>query len=108
MGAYTPGRPKKYRQSDSKDKKPPQKPGEYRIRNKEGNVAYVGETNNIQRRMEEHRRSGKLGKDETFEYKVADGRSTSATRREHERKKIEQHKPERNQRAGGGGRPARR
>lgn len=104
MGIYSSGRMKKYRQGDGKEKLPPNKPGEYRIRNGNGAVVYVGETCDINRRMNEHRRSGKFGKDESFEYQVADGRSTSSTRREHERKKIEQHNPERNKRAGGGGR----
>ena len=42
----------------------------------------------------------------TFEYKVADGRSTSKTRREHEKQKIEQHKPSLNKSKGGEGRKA--
>lgn len=106
MSVYSPGRMKKYRQGDGKEKMPPKKAGEYRIRNSSGIVVYVGETCNIYRRMNEHKNSGKFGKDESFEYHVADGRSTSVTRREHERRKIEQHKPERNSRAGGGGRQA--
>lgn len=39
-----------------------------------------------------------------FEYKVADGRSTSKTRRVHEKQKIEQHKPSLNKSKGGEGR----
>lgn len=42
----------------------------------------------------------------TFEYKVADKRSTSKTRRKHEQKKIEQHNPKLNKSKGGEGRPA--
>ncbi len=44
----------------------------------------------------------------TFEYKVADGRSTSKTRRSHEQKKIEQHKPTQNKSKGGEGRIAKK
>jgi hypothetical protein len=44
--------------------------------------------------------------DYTYEYKVADGRSTSNTRRVHEQKKIEQHKPSLNKSKGGEGRKA--
>lgn len=42
----------------------------------------------------------------TYEYKVADGRSTSKTRRKHEQKKIAQHKPPLNKSKGGEGRKA--
>lgn len=42
----------------------------------------------------------------TFEWKEADGRSTSKTRRSHEQKKIEQHKPILNKSIGGEGRIA--
>ncbi len=44
----------------------------------------------------------------TFEYKVADGRSTSKTRREHEQEKIKQHDPALNKSRGGEGRPAKK
>ena len=44
----------------------------------------------------------------TFEYKVADGRSTIRTRREHERKKIKQHNPVLNKSKGGEGRLAKK
>lgn len=40
----------------------------------------------------------------TFEYKVADQRSTSTTRRVHEQQKIAQHKPPLNKSKGGEGR----
>lgn len=63
MGIYKPGRPSKYNPSSGSGCKPPSKPGEYRIRDDEGNIVYVGETNNLNRRMQEHIRSGKLKKD---------------------------------------------
>lgn len=44
----------------------------------------------------------------TFEYKEADRRSTSKTRREHEQEKIKQHKPILNKSVGGEGRPAKK
>lgn len=43
---------------------------------------------------------------DTFEYKIADRRSTSRTRREHEQEKIVQHKPALNKSIGGEGRIA--
>ena len=86
----------------------PQKPGAYRARNrKTGKVDYHGETNNLQRRHGEHKRAGAKhanSKTHDLEYKVADGRSTSKTRREHENRKINQHRPKYNKRKGGGGR----
>ncbi len=63
MGIYRPGRPQKYNPSTKKGHMPPSAPGEYRIRDDAGNIVYVGETNNLKRRMQEHIRTGKLKKD---------------------------------------------
>ena len=109
MGIYKPGRPAKYDPASDKSPKPPAKAGEYRIRSAGGEIVYIGETNNIRRRTAEHMRRGRLkpGADGcTVEYKVADGRSTSSTRRVHERQKIAEHKPRQNKSKGGEGRPA--
>ena len=81
-------------------------PGEYRIRDADGDITYIGMTNNIQRRMGEHVRSGKISSGGSFEYKTADGRSTSRTRGIHEQAKIKQHDPPLNKSKGGEGRPA--
>lgn len=110
MSVYKPGRPNKYNPTTGVGQKPPAKPGEYRIRDVDGLITYIGETNNLARRTGEHIRSGKLsigqaGAD-SIEYKIADGRSTSNTRREHERQKIAQHQPSLNKSKGGEGRPA--
>lgn len=43
---------------------------------------------------------------EHFEWKEADGRSSSLTRREHEKEKIKEHKPLLNKSGGGEGRIA--
>lgn len=43
-----------------------------------------------------------------FEYQVADGRATTKTRGEHERKKIKQHSPALNKTKGGEGRPTKK
>lgn len=110
MAIYKPGRPTKYNPTTDVGQKPPASPGEYRIRNGEGSIVYIGETNNLARRTKEHIRSGKLptgeGCNSTIEYKVADGRSTSRTRREQEQQKIAQHNPLLNKSRGGEGRPA--
>lgn len=110
MSAYRPGRPFKYCPETNQGSRPPSVPGEYRIRSQSGALLYVGETCDLNRRMREHVRSGKLptgaGGQGTFEYMVADGRSTSRTRRAHERAKIAQHNPPLNRSKGGEGRPA--
>lgn len=110
MSMYKPGRPSKYNPTTQSGSKPPAKAGEYRIRDREGNITYIGETSNLQRRMNQHLYNGKMsgGQNEggTFEWKLADGRSSSATRREHERRKIEQHSPSLNRSRGGEGRVA--
>lgn len=108
MGIYKPGRPNKYNPSTAGSSRPPSSPGEYRIRDNSGQMCYIGETCNLNRRANEHKRTGKLSEGSTFEYKVADGRSSSATRREHERCKIAQHNPTLNRSSGGEGRIATR
>ena len=75
-------------------------------------IAYVGETNDLRRRMGEHLHHGKLAQPETrggtLEWKTADGRSTSRTRRQHEQAKIARHDPPLNRSIGGEGRIAAR
>lgn len=112
MGIYKPGRPNKYNPSTGSGKKIPALPGEYRIRDGNGIITYIGETNNLARRASEHIRSGKLPADRqsksTIEYKVADGRSSSHTRRIHEQVSIQKHQPFLNRSKGGEGRPAKK
>ena len=90
---------------------PPNAPGIYRFICKlTGRVDYIGEASDIARRIVTHLRSTKPVSIEThhIEWQAADGRSTSRTRREHERAKINKHKPRLNKRGGGGGRRANR
>lgn len=103
MGIFKRGRPSR--------QEPPDKPGIYYFRNKvTKKVDYVGETKNLKRRKKQYlaaKTSKKLDLEvHWFEFKVADGRSTSRTRRQHESSKIDRHKPRLNQRSGGGGRLA--
>ena len=58
MSIYKPGRPSKYNPTTGVGGKPPAKPGEYRIRDAGGSIAYLGETNMLARRTGEHIRSG--------------------------------------------------
>ena len=106
MGIYKPGRPSKHNPSTGGGSKPPSSPGEYRIRDTSGQLCYIGETCDLNRRANEHRRTRKLASGSTFEYKVADSSSTSVSRREHERNKIAQHNPIMNRSSGGEGRIA--
>ena len=103
MSIFRRGRPSR--------QEPPNRPGIYRFRNKlTGQVDYIGETVNIARRIVVHLRSPKpVSRDTHYvEWQAADHRSTSRTRRERERVKINKHKPRLNKRSGGGGRRARR
>jgi len=107
MSIYKPGRMAEAR-TDGGGAEPPSTAGEYRILDSERNVSYIGETNNLARRMKEHRRSGKLCDGYRFAWQAADGNSTSNTRREHEREKIKKHSPPMNKSKGGEGRTARK
>lgn len=110
MSIYKPGRPFKYVPATQKGKKPPEKAGMYRIRSPQGRMLYIGETCNLARRIREHIRSGKISMDQRcasiVEYQIADSRSTSQSRRIHERQKIARYKPCLNKSCGGEGRNA--
>lgn len=109
---YKPGRPFKYTPATGRGSKPPAQPGLYRIRDGGGRILYIGETCSLSRRIREHIRSGKISMNPTdrfyVEYQIADRRSTSRSRRAHERKKIRRHRPAWNRSAGGEGRVAAR
>ena len=94
MFPYKAGRPFRYDPAAKKGKTPPACPGEYRIRNARRELQYIGETNDLSRRMKEHIASGKLPLDgSVFDYMPADGRSASRTRRAHEQRSIKKHAP---------------
>lgn len=60
MCTYRPGRPIKYNPTTGAGTKPPSKPGEYCIHDGAGKIVYIGETNDLARRLTEHIRNGKL------------------------------------------------
>lgn len=103
MSIYHAGRPCKFDPNSHRGSQPPKAAGEYRIRDASGKIAYIGESNDLNRRMHEHMRAGRLSGG-TFEWQKADGRSTSNTRRSHERIKIARHLPYMNKSRGGEGR----
>ena len=106
MGIYKPGRMAETHAGGGGSKAPPPAAGEYRILDSDRNVTYIGETNNLYRRMGEHRRTGKFHNGCRFAWQTADGRSTSHTRRKHECEKIKKHSPAMNKSRGGEGRKA--
>ena len=102
MGIFKRGRPSR--------QKPPTSPGMYTFRNrKTGERDYIGETSNLKLRVAKHLALGAVSLvTHVVEWKLADGRSTSKTRRAHERRMIDRHDPPLNRRRGGGGRKASR
>lgn len=107
MQLYKSGRPTEVKPLEAKKTSVPNAKGEYRIINSENReVEYIGYSNNLNRRMKEHIRTGKINSQNSiFAYKVADGRASRNSLAEHETQKIKQHNPAMNQRAGGAGRP---
>ena len=108
MGIYGRGRPKRWDPFTGQGSNPPSAPGEYRIRDSSGKVKYVGETNNIRRRIGEHMKKGKLKElgEGTVDWMVASKSSDSSARRDHEKKSISKYSPDLNRSRGGEGRPA--
>ena len=104
-GVYRPGRYTNVKPGE----KVPTKPGAERyVSKKTKKVVYQGESSNLRSRISKQK-SDKMPYTRgnyQAQYKVADGRSTSNTRRKHEEAKIQQHRPKFNKRAGGGGRKA--
>ena len=107
MALYKPGRAKELHPLADSSQRPPKAKGEYRILN--GNTkkpVYIGVSKDLDRRMHEHIKSGKINEQNSiFAFKVADGRASQKRINDHERVKIDKHSPELNQRAGGAGRP---
>lgn len=107
MSLYKPGRAKELHPFDGGGQRPPKAKGEYRILDGQSKKpVYIGVSKDLDRRMHEHIKTGKLNEQNSiFAYKVADGRASQQRLNEHERAKIKKHSPELNQRAGGAGRP---
>jgi len=84
----------------------PTSPGAYRHRNKStGKVVYVGQTNNLRKRQQEHVRDGKLDTNKQYvQYGVAKRTVTKGHLRETEVVHIARHKPSGNTTKGGNGR----
>lgn len=91
---------------------PPREPGVYRFLSPGRTITYIGETNNLARRLYEHLYTGRFLEErgDTFAYQVQrrDSRCGSVERRVTEVAQILQHQPSGNRDDGGGGRIARR
>jgi hypothetical protein len=100
--ALGPGRPSR--------QKPPRIPGLYRIVSKDtGEILYIGKAQNLLRRMNEHLWAKKYQpKEHYFEWQPATRDGSEEDLYKHEKKKIEEHKPVLNGKAGGGGKRATR
>ena len=94
---------------------PPGTTGEYRIVNNEtGKPNYIGESGDLERRLNQHTRKGKArttDKSHLYDptkheivYQVAKPGASNEARREHEKRKIAEHAPAWNLDRGGSGR----
>lgn len=103
MGTYNRGRPSKFDPFSLDGRKPPKAPGEYRIKDSSNSIKYLGITNDLDRRMKEHKKTGKLSDGDKFEWMAANNTASYDDIRNHERIKIKQKNPYANQRQGGAG-----
>jgi hypothetical protein len=84
----------------------PHDPGEYRHRSKAtGEVQYVGQTNDLRTRQQQHARDGKLDTDKQYvQYSAAKSGASKADLCKTEVNHIARHKPSGNTTKGGNGR----
>jgi hypothetical protein len=84
----------------------PARPGVYRFRNKKSNtITYIGQTNNMRRRIAEHVSTGTLNLWTHYvEYKEARPRTSKEALCQAEKAHIRRHRPRDNKYRGGNGR----
>lgn len=84
----------------------PKKPGIYRhVDKKSGEIYYVGQTNDLRKRQQEHVRNGKLNTDKQYvQYKEAKPDATKDDLLKTEKEHIKRHNPSGNAYEGGNGR----
>lgn len=82
----------------------PSEMGTYRFKNN-NQIMYIGISNDLRRRVMQHKRAGKkFFPGEKVSIQIAKSNATYSQVRRHEELKVRKHKPERNERGGGGGR----
>ncbi len=106
QSAINKGRMRKTDQIKGRGANIPQKPGIYRHVNKDnGKVEYVGQTNNLRVRQQQHARDGKLNTLKQYiYYSVAKNRATKDDLCNTEKAHIKSKKPSGNKTKGGNGR----
>jgi len=106
LAAIKPGRMNQTDQVKGKESPLPEKPGVYRHVNKETKkIEYVGQTDNIRKRQQEHARSGKLNTDkQNIQYAEAKANAGNTDLQQTEKNHIKRHKPAGNKYEGGNGR----
>lgn len=84
----------------------PTKPGVYRhVNNETGEIDYVGQTNNLRKRQQEHARAGKLDTNkQSIQFATAKPDATKDQLCETEKAHIAKHNPSGNTTKGGNGR----
>lgn len=104
--AISPGRMRETDVIKGKDSTIPSEPGMYRHRNKQtGEIEYIGQTNNLRKRQQEHAREGRYDpRTQYVQYGIAKSGSTKDDLLQTEKNHISRHKPKGNTTAGGNGR----
>ena len=105
MTLYRRGRPNRYNVIKMDGVRPPKVVGEYRIRYKRlKRIKYIGITNDLERRMNEHEKKGRINDNAPyFEWMPALPDTPYKRLREHEKASISKHNPKINKNSGGGG-----
>lgn len=106
LSSSGPGRMSKTDVIKGPDCKIPNSPGTYRHRDKEtGKIVYIGDTQNLKKRQQEHARNGKLDTSKQYvEYSKSKEDATREERRQTEKDHIKRHNPSGNKTQGGNGR----
>lgn len=103
--ALPPGRMCETDQTQGRKSPLPAKPGLYRHIDKDsGKVLYVGQTDNLRKRQQEHVRGGRLTSKQYVQYAVAKPMATKDGLCDTEKAHIGRHKPSGNTTKGGNGR----
>lgn len=104
--AIPPGRMRETDIIKGKDCSIPSEPGIYRHINKDsGEIDYIGQTDNLRKRQQEHARSGKLNTEkQKVAYSISKTNATKDDLLKTEKDQIRRHNPSRNTTKGGNGR----
>jgi len=96
------GRPPEY---NPYEERLPEQIGVYRVKDQSGQVQYVGSSNNVNRRISEHKRSGTIVEGDIVSVTKFHGNTGQNTVGEYEKKEIKRLNPKQNEHPGAPGRP---